>query len=147
MERRTIIAIILIGLLYIIWFQYLNRLSPPQKENIESDRHQQDEIFLEHDQESDTLSKELYKEGLLNHSVLSAVDTFDTIEVPRKLIIDTDLYRAVLSTRGGTIQSWRLKSFEGVDNVGASGVYTHVWLPAGASSRLNSSMGSRWAGN
>jgi YidC/Oxa1 family membrane protein insertase len=115
MERRTIIAIILIGIMYIIWFQYLNRFSPSQTENIKSDRHQQSESVQEHDQEDDALSKELYGEDLLDHSALTPIDTVDTIETSREIVVDTDLYRAVLSTRGGTIQSWRLKAFEGVD--------------------------------
>ena len=44
---------------------------------------------------------------------LSALDTSLT---EREVVIDTELYRAELTTRGGTIKSWQLKLFDDPDN-------------------------------
>ena len=108
MDRRTVFAFALIGLILILmpyYMQFFQGDTPP----VEKSAPRQ----IDPPQITDTTPKpqptqqpETQRPPIQDESPAST-STFQA----RDIVIDAELYRAVISTRGGVITSWQLKSY------------------------------------
>lgn len=106
MNRRTVLAFVLIFLILLLWPLYQRMMMPPPPD---------EPTFPERETPVRTIEPEVEKEQ-------AAVDkpNIKLEEIPiekEKLIkVDTDLYTGVISTRGGTIKNWILKEYKKKDD-------------------------------
>ena len=134
MDKRAIVAFIIIGLVIIIYPYYLRLISPSSKKLPES-------TPVEQRKEKTESVKDTISTGHIEpDSEPVKIDVLvpsDSVQTPRDIVIDNDLYRATLSTQGGTIRSWQLKLFEGLND---------QWvelIPEGANGALGLAMDTR----
>ena len=109
MDKRTVIAFVLIGLIVVLMPYYMRWIygdephtpvqtpTPPgvSRETLDAPS----------DVPSVTEAPERQQPPEVELSTLPATTEFE----PRDVVIDTDFYRAVISTRGGVLTSWKLK--------------------------------------
>lgn len=113
MDRKAIVAFILIGLIMILWGPYLRWISPPRQKVVPPMRFEERGDGPGLDEEVITSSRgQSERHEPSDRPTLAPVDTSLAL---REIVVDTDLYRAKLSTQGGTIKSWQLKAFEGIE--------------------------------
>ncbi len=102
MDKRTLLAIVL-SIAIIIVFSYL---FPPQRP-------------VQHPTEPQQTEKKVEKEKL---PVSVAETSHGQVEIPpaeeKEIKVDTDLYSAVLTTKGGTLKEWYLKEYNYKDEDG-----------------------------
>ena len=112
MDRRTVLAFALIGLILILmpyYMEFFQGDKPQRRDPVEKPAPRQ----IEPAQITDTPSEPQPTQQPKTQSSLSqdkspaATSTFRA----RDIVIDAELYRAVISTRGGVITSWQLKTY------------------------------------
>ncbi len=108
MDKRTIIAFILIGLIFLLLPFYTQLINPP------SDVQQQptitkDTVYTEAPQDTEFVrqSEPERTRPIENHLLTAAADTL----TERIVEVDTDLYHAQFSSRGGALVSFELKKY------------------------------------
>ena len=112
MDRRTVIAFALIGLILILMPYYMQLLQDdkPQPSNpIEKSVPRQTEPaqITDISPERQPAQQPEIQPPLSQDERPASTASFRK----RDIVIDTELYRAVISTRGGVITSWQLKSY------------------------------------
>ncbi|UCE19054.1 MAG: membrane protein insertase YidC [Gemmatimonadota bacterium] len=114
MDKKAIIAFVIIGLLIIMYPYYLKVIAPPRSEFAPEVAPEQRGVSRDSTKstEESILSNALLDEKIEEAEALFTSD--DTLGIKKEIVVDTDLYRARISTLGGTIQSWQLKFFEGL---------------------------------
>ncbi len=114
MDRRTVLAFALIGLILILMPYYMEIFQgdkPQPRDPVEKPAPRQ----IDPPQITDTPSEpqptqqpEPQSTPIQDKSPAStSISTFQ----PRDIVIDAELYSAIISTRGGVITSWQLKSY------------------------------------
>jgi YidC/Oxa1 family membrane protein insertase len=121
MDRRTVLAFALIGLILVLMPYYIQFVQgdPPQTLNEFTLPPNEESALRRPDRTSSPESP-----AQMGRPELSKADTHITAPSDRKVspsqpvyfqardvIVDTDLYRAVISTRGAVITSWQLKTY------------------------------------
>ena len=94
-QHRILLAFLLITLIAVFFYSRSTQKFPPIPEN-SPDREFYDVIQPQEEEE-----------------VASSLPLLPSIGEEREVVVETDLYRIVLSTRGGTIQSVELKNYRG----------------------------------
>ena len=112
MDRNTVIGILLITAIMVIWMYWF----APQPETPPPSEAPQEETQRAREAPSETTMEE----DVPPRPSIPSVDS--TLQVPgtlpeRRVVIDTDLYTATLSTRGGSIRSFILKKYKKYDRV------------------------------
>lgn len=104
MDRKALLAFVLIGLIILFYPYYLRLISGPKPSPGEkpSIPPVEQKIVPE---EVETLPQEL--------SIPEFPSPPSKRELAQEIIVDTDLYRAVFTTQGAGLRSWRLKNFSG----------------------------------
>ncbi len=100
MEKRTLLAIVL-SILVLVVFSYLSPRRPVQKQA-----------------EPQRLGEELKTEKEEHKLPTYAERPVAPVEIPageREILVETDVYSAVLTTRGGAIRKWDLKEYTDID--------------------------------
>ncbi|HZY10681.1 MAG TPA: membrane protein insertase YidC [Bacteroidota bacterium] len=106
MDRNTVIGFILIGLILMIWM-WMNMPPPSQQRNLVDSTH------------SDTVIADTTKRyvGVVDKNV-KGQDTLGNYfshlvkGIERNIIIESQNYRAEISTKGGNIRSWKLQNYK-----------------------------------
>ena len=110
MDRNTVIAFVLIGLILMVWMWIT--VPPPKPQQT-----------VTHDSTAVQPHKDSLKANPSLHSgpapaTYSAEDTLGKIFAPlavgekKTILVETDLYNAKLSTKGGAIKSWELTKYK-----------------------------------
>ncbi len=112
MDKQTTIGFILIALILFVWMW----ISAPQAPKRPSPRI--DTSSTQHQRTQDSLRdlSEKAKQPEVAADTLGAYFNHLSRGTEKILIIETDLYRAEVSTRGGAIRKWELKKFVTWDN-------------------------------
>ncbi|MBD3288888.1 membrane protein insertase YidC, partial [candidate division KSB1 bacterium] len=132
MDKRTLIAFLLIGALLVLtqttWYKksVLGIKELPQKqvsmqdstatqkeENVASQKSEDRAIAspqIEEEQPTEKIQQDR-KESL------SSFDSLSTVSTGREIYINTDKYEALLNTKGATVKSWKLKNYFYDENV------------------------------
>ncbi len=110
MDKNTIIALILIGLILLLWPMYMRRVvgvnEPVEEQPIQSEINESDMV------EEPEMQNIIYPEKGDEKTKNISSDINSPIEKPDTLIVNTENYRAELSSLGGgTILKWRLKKY------------------------------------
>ncbi len=128
MEKRLILAMFLIFLTTMVWYM---TLTPNKPGDIESEpvlveepiKETEDAAPLAVDSPSsnawDAPVETPKTEPTLatsSDSIFTAPTAFDQLSPDRDIVIDTELYTAVFSTKGAVLKSWTLKEFRGYQN-------------------------------
>lgn len=107
LEKRTLIAVIL-ALVVLIASQYFYSLfSPPQQSPPPQEK-----------QEKEAVRKEVQQKETVTEVKSAAVPT--TTADYRETKVETDLYQATISSRGGTIAGFRLKKYKDKNGISVS---------------------------
>lgn len=104
MDRQAVIGFVIIGVILLVWMSL--QAPPPQQRQAGADSVQQAE---KKESRHDALP-----EGVPSVAVTKDFGKFfsgATTGVEKNLIIETDLYRAEITTKGGLIRRWELKNF------------------------------------
>jgi YidC/Oxa1 family membrane protein insertase len=117
MDRNYIIGLLLIAVIFVGWFLFVGQNMPEQQPVVESDSLAigYEDSFAESDQEPTRVDRERPESGGSAYdSLIAASDS-----IPEEIItVETELYSAKLSTRGGGITSFVLKNYDYLDNGG-----------------------------
>jgi YidC/Oxa1 family membrane protein insertase len=116
MDKRTIIALVLIGIIFLLWPVYMRKVvgvrspSPEKATEIQSPETEQDEVQQEPAPPPSTETiRTTGREPLSRIGQAAAPE-----EEPEYIDVETNIYKGMLSTTGGgTIVSWRLKEYLG----------------------------------
>ena len=111
MDRKALIAFVLLGLIMILWGPYLRLISGPPKERTPGEESHSGIDIATAERTVASEPSEDPPSAAVRQTTLTPADTSRRA---RKIMVDTELYRATLSSEGGTIVSWELKAFEGV---------------------------------
>ncbi|MCP4726048.1 MAG: membrane protein insertase YidC [bacterium] len=108
MDRRSLLALFLIFMVLMLWKPYMEFMNPtPEQTEMPENMFQippDTSVVIQNEPAAQTAAaNQVQPEG---QTVGSLVKT-DIEE--RKIIIETDLYRGVISTKGGTVEEWVLK--------------------------------------
>ena len=95
MDKRTVLAFILIGLMLILFPYYQRLLVPPSKR----------------EPAGETIVPEKQVKPRFEEKEISIKGKEIPSQEERFIKVDTDLYTGVISTRGGTIKNWILKKY------------------------------------
>ena len=104
MDRRTIIAIFLIVLIFALYPEYQRRvlkLKPPKKTTLKKEK-------TKPKTESSLAKKEEKREEEVITKTISPVDTIQ----PEIINVETDLYKMRISNRGVNILEYKLKKYK-----------------------------------
>ncbi len=111
MDRNTVIGILLITLIMVVWMYWFSPQPevPPQQETLQ-----------EEPQTTPPETTHTEEESTHPRPTIPSVDS--TLQIPgsipeRHIVVDTDLYTATLSTRGGSFRSFILKKYKKYDRV------------------------------
>ena len=119
MDRRTVLAFVLIGVIIVLMPYYMRwlqgePLSPPQEavDNVESPTLETDrgEQRLERAW-TDTVTREPGLPQSIQAPAAEEARSSSPAFVPTQVVVETDVFRAVFTTEGGRILSCRLKSY------------------------------------
>lgn len=106
MDKRTILAFFLIGIILILSSYYQKLIMPPQPQTAQPQK--------QISPNKDTKTTEDEKEPL--RDVVITVKKQEESSQPEKVIVvDTDLYRGVITSKGGLIKNWTLKKYKRKD--------------------------------
>jgi len=113
-DKNTILALILIGII-LIFIPYYQRMfmSEEELERIRQESTQQktESVDLKSKETAEVESPVVAEGKKSSEAVESLVETISEVD-EQEVIIETPLYRGIISTRGGTIKSWILKKYE-----------------------------------
>jgi YidC/Oxa1 family membrane protein insertase len=117
MDRNYIIGLLLIAVIFVGWFLYVGQNMPERKPLVESDSLAMgyEDTLVELDVEPTRIEREQSQSGG------SALDSLIAVSdsIPEEIItVQTELYSAKLSTRGGGITSFVLRNYDYLDNGG-----------------------------
>lgn len=106
MDRNTVIGFILIGLILMIWM-WMNMPPPSQQRNPVDSTHSGAVI-------ADTATRyfEIVGKNVNGQDTLGNFFSHLVNGIKRSLIIETQYYRAEISTKGGNIRSWKLQNYK-----------------------------------
>ena len=116
MEKNTILALIIIGLVLLLWPVYMKKIAGvkelPQKQVVESEVQKTDDLNTKEDQKLSSKPAETVPLSIRSDH---GVDYFTReAKNPDTVVVETDLFRGKLSSAGGgTIVSWKLKKYNG----------------------------------
>ena len=103
MDRRTVLAFLLIGIILILSPYFQKLMIPPQPANTQTQKY------------NNIPEKESEVPGIKEEPEVRIVIRVKEQEEPAKqgkiIVIDTDLYKGVISTKGGLIKNWVLKKY------------------------------------
>ena len=145
MDKRTIIALILIGVIFLLWPVYMRKVvgvrSPTQQQPTESAVQQAESPAVQQPARQTTPS--LDRDASQRQPIYrdDARMPLSDVEVENATVhaVETNLYEGVLSSLGGgTITSWKLKSYLGKD-----GEMVELIPPDSAVGNLSVVLGSR----
>jgi YidC/Oxa1 family membrane protein insertase len=121
MDNIRLILAVVLSMLVLLVYQYFfvqPPTKPPQKKDVTREAEQEKPKSVpESRQETQPETQEQEKKPVVEF-VPPVVDKSDV--TVKDIVIDTDLYHAVLTTRGGSIKSWKLKTHK--DTKGAAPV-------------------------
>lgn len=143
-DRKTLLAVILIGLIFILmntdFYRKRFGLMPPKKPPVEQQAQDSEQLLsgdapaAEQEVGQGISQPALAERQQEQEQSFTAIDSL--LGAGEDIIIETELYDAVFSSKGGTVKSWRLKEYYGPDEqpVQLVGQYGHgnlgVLLPA-----------------
>ena len=107
MDRRTVLAFLLIGIILILSPYFQKLMSPPQPEKPQT---QKQNIPKKESASPDT------KEEPARKAVITVKRQKELNQLGKIIVIDTDLYKGVISTKGGLIKNWVLKKYNKKDD-------------------------------
>ena len=112
MDRNTVIAFILIGLVLLLWPVYQRRvIGVPEPAVAPAGISATDSSSMQPELSTATETQEIVRKPL--HGVLAE----KKVEIPDTIMVETDKYVGRLSTAGGgTVISWKLKEYEGQED-------------------------------
>jgi len=123
MDRNYIVGLVLIGLVFVAWMLYMGQNQPePQSYPVSDSVATAYQETMAGDTPPDARPLE-HSDGTLTQfdSLSAAADT-----LPEEIItVNTDLYTAKLTTRGGGLTSFILKKFDYLDNGGIEMVHSN----------------------
>ena len=129
MDKRTVIAFALIGLILILMPYYMQLLqgdtpqpSAPVEEKPALRQTEPPQITDTPPERQPTQQPETQQPPIQDEKPATP-STFQA----RDIVIDAELYRAVISTRGGVITSWQLKTY-----YDGNGNWLELMAPSGA---------------
>ncbi len=116
MDKRTIIALVLIGIIFLLWPVYMRKVvgvrspSPEKTSEVQAPETVQDEV-----QQESAAPPSAETRRAVAREPLSRMGRADAPEEePEYIDVETNMYKGTLSTAGGgTIVSWRLKEYLG----------------------------------
>ncbi|MFH1008102.1 MAG: membrane protein insertase YidC [Candidatus Latescibacterota bacterium] len=132
MDRKTILALVLMGLVILFMGRYQKKALPQR--TVEQTRSEAGDYS-----ESRALSETPSPDIPMAAPILSEAGYFGSRAVggfaARQIVLENETVRGELSTQGGTIGSWRLKTFRGKDGIedvellaeGSSGLSLALW--------------------
>ena len=112
MDRNSIIALVLIFLIFLLWEPYVRLIYPPVEspETVAQPLEPEEEIEVSPEQEE--LQTQPGREALLPESPQSQLGSIQRTELPeQKITIESEYYTGVISSKGGTIEEWILKNY------------------------------------
>lgn len=115
MDRNYIIGLLLIAVIFVGWFLFVGQDMPQRQSVVESDSLAigYEDSFAESDYDPSRVDRERSESGGSAYdSLIAASDS-----IPEEIItVETELYSAKLSTRGGGITSFVLKNYDYLEN-------------------------------
>ncbi len=112
MDRNSIIALVLIFVIFLLWEPYVRFFYPPSESPVSEEQPSSEEGSNEYIEQTDAqqVSKPVVPD--IQESLLPQLGTLQKTEIPEQTIeIETELYRGILTTKGGTITEWVLKNY------------------------------------
>ena len=116
MDKRTIIALVIIGIIFLLWPVYMRKIvgvrspSPEKTSEIQSPESVQDEVRQEPAAPPSAETRRAVAREPLSRMDRAAMPE----EEPEYIDVETNMYKGTLSTDGGgTVVSWRLKEYLG----------------------------------
>ncbi len=111
MDRRSLFALFLIFMVLILWKPYMEWMNPtPPPSEIPED------IFQVPPDTSVVIKNEPAAQEQTTEQPQAAGESIGSITKTdldeKKLIIETDLYKGTISTKGGTVEKWLMKEYE-----------------------------------
>ena len=116
MDKRTIIALVIIGIIFLLWPVYMRKVvgvrspSPEKTSEIQAPETVQDEVRQEPAAPPSAETRRVVEREPMSRTDRAAAPE----EEPEYIDVETNIYKGILSTAGGgTIVSWRLKEYLG----------------------------------
>ncbi|MFC1563913.1 membrane protein insertase YidC [candidate division KSB1 bacterium] len=112
MDRRSLLALFLIFMVLMLWKPYMEFFNPTQDtQGIPEDIFSipPDTTVTIRNEPSSITTPQAQQEPRSEESLIGSLTKTDIDE--KKVIIETELYRGVISTKGGTIEEWILKDY------------------------------------
>ncbi len=106
MDRNVLTATVLIAIIMVVWLTWLAPTPPPAED-----------LVVAPDSTEDVSSQEFVEQGDPEVGAVQVLAADDSTFVPgqgsdvRMITVENNLYRAVLSTQGGTLSSFELKEY------------------------------------
>ncbi|MCK5329586.1 MAG: membrane protein insertase YidC [Candidatus Latescibacteria bacterium] len=117
MDKKTILALVLMGLVILLMGRYQKRPTPQR--TTETTKQEQPTVDGETERRSMSatpLPAVSTPEGISSEPVLSR--SFPAPDyTPERIVLENEYVRGVISTEGGTVRSWRLKTFRGKEGI------------------------------
>ncbi|MFC1556264.1 membrane protein insertase YidC [candidate division KSB1 bacterium] len=111
MDRKSLLALLMIFVIILLWEPYKNYLYPPEPEIREE---LQQSVFQESPQDTSNDTQAAVPE--IEQEQQAPTEDFGSIQktdLPESFVtIETQRYRGVISTKGGTIEEWALKDYD-----------------------------------
>ncbi len=108
MDRNTLLAVVLISLILVVWTVWFSPAPPPPPTPLPTDS---TEVAQQQEVETPTPEVAPVPAPAFSDSTFLAAQQGDA----REITVETDLYTAKLSTRGGTLTSFILKAYKESD--------------------------------
>jgi YidC/Oxa1 family membrane protein insertase len=112
MDRNSIIALVLIFLIFLLWEPYVRLIYPPD------DTPETVEQFLEPEQDvevsplQEAFQTQPGREALLPELQQKQTGSIQRTDLPeRRIVVESEFYSGVISSKGGTLAEWSLKNF------------------------------------
>ncbi len=106
MDKRTVLAFVLIGVILVLWPYYQRLITPPSLRQKTIEKSTAEEPSKNNIEKEKEIKKE---KGIKQKEEIK-------VEEEKLIKVDTDLYTGFFSTRGGTVKSWILKKYKKRDN-------------------------------
>ena len=133
MDKRTIIAFLLIGALLVLtqttWYKkkVLGVKEIPKKQLVLQDSTnigEKDSVAVQKEKETKTEAKQIARQEPTKQKThpeknesLSSFDNLATASTGEEIYVNTGKYEAILNTKGATISSWKLKDYFYEDDI------------------------------
>jgi YidC/Oxa1 family membrane protein insertase len=112
MEKRTVIAIALSIMVLLIWTRFVSPPPPPPAPETTAPVEQ-----VQTTQEITAEEKQPEPLAQIPSTVPALADMSAVVATGNDIVIETDLYKAVLSTKGAVIRHWELKNYKNNDGM------------------------------